>query len=369
MDFTEADSTVFSKYKWSKIKGDKGDKGDTGLPGAMLRPRGVWKTNTEYYRNETFIDTVIYNGQNKLCKITHTSTSSFDSTKWEEFSEFENVATNVLLAQNATIDVLGSSGIFVGNLDKTKGWIMTEGSIKHNVTGVELTSDGKISLPETGGINVGGKTFIEAGKIKTEFINVDTLEVTKLKGATGTFKELQAVDNVGNIQGKISFNTSGSGDNVSSSFNIDFSKTWISGDLYQQGYNYDESRAWRFYASDIWCRGQFGHYQMTTLTILWNANADMYAHIYGNGTDLWNHKYPQSGQPIDCVVMQGDGQYVLRICDSPMYKMLVIVNFSEYAKRVVTNNRLSTTITMDAWSAKAFITADTYSGVNNLYPI
>lgn len=369
VDFTEADSTVFSKYKWSKIKGDKGDKGDTGLPGAMLRPRGVWKTNTEYYRNETFIDTVIYNGQNKLCKITHTSTSSFDSTKWEEFSEFENVATNVLLAQNATIDVLGSSGIFVGNLDKTKGWIMTEGSIKHNVTGVELTSDGKISLPETGGINVGGKTFIEAGKIKTEFINVDTLEVTKLKGATGTFKELQAVDNVGNIQGKISFNTSGSGDNVSSSFNIDFSKTWISGDLYQQGYNYDESRAWRFYASDIWCRGQFGHYQMTTLTILWNANADMYAHIYGNGTDLWNHKYPQSGQPIDCVVMQGDGQYVLRICDSPMYKMIVIVNFSEYAKRVVTNNRLSTTITMDAWSAKAFITADTYSGVNNLYPI
>lgn len=108
---------------------------------------------------------------------------------------------------------------------------------------------------------------------------------------------------------------------------------------------------------------------MTTLTMLWNTNADMYAHIYGNGTDLWNHKYPQPGQPIDCVVMQGDGQYVLRICDSPMYKMLVIVNFSEYAKRVVTNNRLSTTITMDAWSAKAFITADTYSGVNNLYPI
>ena len=146
VDFTEADSTVFSKYKWSKIKGDKGDKGDTGLPGAMLRPRGVWKANTEYYNNETFIDTVIYNGQNKLCKITHTSTSSFDSTKWEEFSEFENVATNVLLAQNATIDVLGTSGIFVGNLDKTQGWIMTEGAIKHNKTGLELTADGKINM-------------------------------------------------------------------------------------------------------------------------------------------------------------------------------------------------------------------------------
>lgn len=369
-----------SKYIWTKTKVTytngstwesdpvciTGSQGKTGLPGAMLRPRGVWKANTEYYRNETFIDTVIYNGQNKLCKITHTSTSSFDSTKWEEFSEFENVATNVLLAQNATIDVLGSSGIFVGNLDKTKGWIMTEGSIKHNVTGVELTSDGKISLPETGGINVGGKTFIEAGKIKTEFIDVDTLQVTHLKGAIGSFKKLTANNAAGEEVGSITF---GDTADTKASLNIDFATTWFGGDLYQQGYNYDESRSWRFYASDLWCRGQFGHYQMTTLTMLWNTNADMYAHIYGNGTDLWNHKYPQPGQPIDCVVMQGDGQYVLRICDSPMYKMLVIVNFSEYAKRVVTNNRLSTTITMDAWSAKAFITADTYSGVNNLYPI
>lgn len=368
------------KYLWTKTKVTytngstwesdpvciTGSQGKTGLPGAMLRPRGVWKANTEYYNNETFIDTVIYDGQNKLCKITHTSTSSFDSTKWEEFSEFENVATNVLLAQNATIDVLGSSGIFVGNLDKTKGWIMTEGSIKHNVTGVELTSDGKISLPETGGINVGGKTFIEAGKIKTEFIDVDTLQVTHLKGAIGSFKKLTANNAAGEEVGSITF---GDTADTKASLNIDFATTWFGGDLYQQGYNYDESRSWRFYASDIWCRGQFGHYQMTTLTMLWNANADMYAHIYGNGTDLWNHKYPQPGQPIDCVVMQGDGQYVLRICDSPMYKMLVIVNFSEYAKRVVTNNRLSTTITMDAWSAKAFITADTYSGVNNLYPI
>lgn len=368
------------KYLWTKTKVTytngstwesdpaciTGSQGKTGLPGAMLRPRGVWKANTEYYRNETFIDTVIYNGQNKLCKITHTSTSSFDSTKWEEFSEFENVATNVLLAQNATIDVLGSSGIFVGNLEKTKGWIMTEGSIKHNVTGVELTSDGKLSLPETGGMTVGGKTFIEAGKIKTEFIDVDTLQVTHLKGAIGSFKKLTANNAAGEEVGSITF---GDTADTKASLNIDFATTWFGGDLYQQGYNYDESRSWRFYASDLWCRGQFGHYKMTTLTILWNATADMYAHIYGNGTDLWNHKYPQPGQPIDCVVMQGDGQYVLRICDSPMYKMLVIVNFSEYAKRVVTNNRLSTTITMDAWSAKAFITTDTYSGVNNLYVI
>lgn len=374
------------KYLWSKTKVTytdnstwesdpvciTGSQGQTGLPGAMLRPRGVWAPNTEYYHNDAFIDTVIYNGQNKLCKITHTSTSSFDSTKWEEFSEFVNVATNVLLAQNATIDVLGTSGIFVGNLEKTKGWLMTEGSIKHNQTGVELTADGKISLPESGGMTVGGKTFIEAGRIKTEFINVDTLEVTKLKGATGTFKELQAIDNAGKIQGKISFNTEGSGDNVSSSFNIDFSKTWISGDLYQQGYNSVEGRSWRFYTSDLWCRGEFGHRVMTTIKVYANNDWNFYVHIYGHGSDNNVDRYPQSGQPIDCIVMEGNGSYVLRICDSATFKKITVVNSSDYPKRVVYNQPNSLTYTIEPWKYAIFVTADIAKTsppyyVNNLF--
>lgn len=374
------------KYLWSKTKVTytddstwesdpvciTGSQGQTGLPGAMLRPRGVWAANTEYYHNDAFIDTVIYNGQNKLCKITHTSTSSFDSTKWEEFSEFVNVATNVLLAQNATIDVLGTSGIFVGNLEKTEGWLMTEGSIKHNQTGVELTADGKISLPESGGMTVGGKTFIEAGKIKTEFINVDTLEVTKLKGATGTFKELQAIDNAGKIQGKISFNTEGSGDNVSSSFNIDFSKTWISGDLYQQGYNSEEGRSWRFYTSDLWCRGEFGHRVMTTIKVFANNDWNFYVHIYGYGSDNNVDRYPQSGQPIDCIVMEGNGNHVLRICDSATFKKVTVVNSSDYPKRVVYNQPSSLTYTIEPWKFVTFVTADIAKTsppyyVNNLF--
>lgn len=193
------------KYLWSKTKVTytdnstwesdpaciTGSQGQTGLPGAMIRPRGKWDKNTEYYHNDAFVDVVIYDGLNWLCKITHTSTSSFDSTKWEDFHDFENVATNVLLAQNATIDVLGTSGIFVGNLEKTKGWFMTEGSIKHNQTGVELTADGKISLPESGGMTVGGKTFIEAGKIKTEFIDVDKLVVKRIEAVEGTIAGFQ----------------------------------------------------------------------------------------------------------------------------------------------------------------------------------
>ena len=374
------------KYLWSKTKVTytdnstwesdpvciTGSQGQTGLPGAMLRPRGVWAPNTEYYHNDAFIDTVIYNGQNKLCKITHTSTSSFDSTKWEEFSEFVNVATNVLLAQNATIDVLGTSGIFVGNLEKTEGWLMTEGAIKHNVTGVELTSDGKISLPETGGMTVGGKTFIEAGKIKTEFIDVDTLEVKNLKGATGTFKELQGIDNAGIIQGKISFNTESYGDSVSSSLNIDFLRTWISGDLYQQGYNSVEGRSWRFYTSDLWCRGEFGHRVMTTIKVYANNDWNFYVHIYGHGSDNNVDRYPQSGQPIDCIVMEGNGNYVLRICDSATFKKITVVNSSDYPKRVVYNQPNSLTYTIEPWKYAIFVTANIAKTsppyyVNNLF--
>lgn len=374
------------KYLWSKTKVTytdnstwesdpaciTGSQGQTGLPGAMIRPRGKWDKNTEYYHNDAFVDVVIYDGLNWLCKITHTSTSSFDSTKWEDFHDFENVATNVLLAQNATIDVLGTSGIFVGNLEKTEGWIMTEGAIKHNVTGVELTYDGKISLPETGGMTVGGKTFIEAGKIKTEFIDVDTLEVKNLRGATGTFKELQGIDNAGNIQGKISFNTEGSGDKVSSSLNIDFLRTWISGDLYQQGYNYDESRSWRFYASDIWCRGEFGHRAMTTIKVFANNDWNFYVHIYGYGSDNNVDRYPQSGQPIDCIVMEGNGNYVLRICDSATFKKITVVNSSDYPKRVVYNQPNSLTYTIEPWKYAIFVTADIAKTsppyyVNNLF--
>lgn len=370
------------KYIWTKTKVTytdnttyesspaclTGGQGKTGLPGAMLRPRGEWKPNTEYYHNDAFIDTVIYNGNNKLCKVTHTSTSTFDSTKWDEFNEFINVATNVLLAQNATIDVLGTSGIFVGNLEKTQGWLLTEGAIRHNQTGVELTNDGRISLPETGGMIVGGKTFIEAGKIKTEFIDVDNLKVKHLDGATGTFKELQAVDSNGDIKGKISFNTSGYGENVKASLNIDFSRTWISGDLYQQGYNSADKRSWRFYTSDLWCRGEFGHSKMTTMEYYGYDTGEVYFHVYGVGNAGVRHVYPvDNGQPVDCIILSGNTNYIACVCDASTQKMIVLINNSSYTKRISLNYASQAKTEISPWSFKIFITGAMQSGVNNLF--
>lgn len=353
------------KYLWSKTKVTytdnstwesnpaciTGSQGKTGLPGAMLRPRGVWKANTEYYRNETFIDTVIYNGQNKLCKITHTSTSSFDSTKWEEFSEFENVATNVLLAQNATIDVLGTSGIFVGNLEKTEGWMITGGAFKHNVTGVELTKGGQIALPETGGITVGGETFIEAGKIKTKFIDVETLEVTHLKGATGSFKRLVGVE----------IKDGEEVEKCAIGFSASEGKMYFEGDIQHQGvFNNPDGtkRSYRFLTADLWCRGEFGHRTMTRLSFNSSSTSDFFAHIYEYGTDTTYHKYAEAGQPIDCIILDGTGNYVLYVCDSPQYKMLTIINASAYPKRIMITYQDSKVLTLEPYLFNIFITAE-----------
>ena len=370
-DFTAADSNTFSAYTWTKVKGDKGDKGDkgaTGLPGALIRPRGEWKASTAYVNNSQYRDTVIYNGNTYSCKTSHTSSSSFDSTKWTLFNEFINVATQLLVAQNATIDILGTSGLFVGNLSKTQGWLMKGGSIKHNVTGVELTAEGKISLPNNGCVLVGNKTFIENGKIKTDFIDVENLSVRKIDGVTGSFKELRGIDDSGITRGTISFNTSGSGDNVPSSLNINFSRTWISGDLYHQGYNSTEKRSFRFYTSDLWCRGEFGHSKMTKMEYYGYDTGEIYFHVYGVGNAGVRHVYPvDNGQPVDCIILSGNTNYIACVCDASTQKMIVLINNSSYTKRISLNYASQAKTEISPWSFKIFVTGAMQSGVNNLF--
>lgn len=328
--------------------GSPGGKGDTGLPGSLLRPRGEWKANTNYVNNTQYRDTIIYNGNTYSCRADHSSGSSFDVTKWTLFNEFINVATQLLVAQNATIDVLGTSGLFIGNLAKTQGWMMTGGSIKHNVTGVELTADGKLSLPKDGCMLVGDKTFISNGKIVTDFIDVENLKVKHLDGATGTFKRLQGIDDSNKVKCAIGFSS-------------DEGKMYFEGDMQHQGVYKDPNgtkRSYRFLTSDLWCRGEFGHNRMTTMSFSSNDNsADFWAHIYGSGgTNTTYHKYAQAGQPIDCIVLDGSGNFGLFICNSPMYKTITVVNNSDYPKRVVIRYRTSSTYTIEARRVAKFVT-------------
>lgn len=111
---------------------------------------------------------------------------------------------------------------------------------------------------------------------------------------------------------------------------------------------------------------------MTTIKVFANNDWNFYVHIYGYGSDNNVDRYPQSGQPIDCIVMEGNGNYVLRICDSAAFKKVTVVNSSNYPKRVVYNQPSSLTYTIEPWKFVTFVTADIAKTsppyyVNNLF--
>lgn len=197
--------------------------------------------------------------------------------------------------------------------------------------------------------NTAGKPILRA-----ENIDVDNLTAKKLDGATGTFKKLQGIDDNNKIKCAIGFSS-------------DEGKMYFEGDMQHQGIFNDPiegNRSYRFYTADLWCRGQFGHQQMTSLSFSSNSTCDFFAHIYNYGTDTFYHKYGKAGQPIDCIFLEGSGNNVAYICDSPRRKIVTVVNNSNYVKRVMVTYQSSNTVTIQPWNFLIFITADTYT-LNN----
>jgi hypothetical protein len=264
-------------------------------------------------------------------------------------SQTETIANSVTSAlQNRIVE----TGIDITNKRIT---------VKADTFHVQDTLGNAIAIFKT---NTAGKPILKA-----ENIDVDNLTAKKLDGAIGSFKKLTANNSNGEEAGSITF---GDTANTKSSLNIDFATTWVGGDLYQQGYNSVEGRSWRFYASDIWCRGEFGHRVMTKIEVSANYDSNFNVRLYGYGTDTNVDKYPQSGQPIDCVIMKGRGNNVLRICSSAEYKKVTVVNNSDYPKRVIYNQPNSLAYTIEAWGFRTFVTAGIATtsspyNVNNLY--
>lgn len=91
---------------------------------------------------------------------------------------------------------------------------------------------------------------------------------------------------------------------------------------------------------------------MTKIEVSANYDSNFNVRLYGYGTDTNVDKYPQSGQPIDCVIMKGRGNNVLRICSSAEYKKVTVVNNSDYPKRVIYNQPNSLAYTIEAWGSE-----------------
>jgi hypothetical protein len=85
--------------------GAKGDKG------RMARPRGEWVSTVEYVYDDDYIDIVYHNSTWWACSATCTGVepTSANSGYWQVASQYEFVATKVLLAESGYIKYMGSN--------------------------------------------------------------------------------------------------------------------------------------------------------------------------------------------------------------------------------------------------------------------
>jgi hypothetical protein len=120
--------------------GSSGTAGPAGSPGAGVVYRGVWADGVTYYKTTERTDIVKgSDNQYYICKSTYTpsgtSTRPVDggsyTTYWQSFgATFSSVATDVLLAQDATITrglVLGTEGSFAGFLRSANATTLQSG--------------------------------------------------------------------------------------------------------------------------------------------------------------------------------------------------------------------------------------------------
>ena len=137
----------------------------------------------------------------------------------------------------------------------------------------------------------------------------------KLVGVSGSFKRLNCVNNKGNVMGSIEFGSDG--------------RMWFDGDMFSQGYNKKEDRSNRFYTSDVWCRGMFGHCSKTMAIVKQDL---MKVFTRGTGKEPVEHKLTQgmttssntyykiplfapgdnddtAGMPIDVVLFNNTADY------------------------------------------------------------
>lgn len=93
-----------------------------GTKGALMREHDGFESGKYKYLSgsgaEEYIDVVCINGKWWQCIVTYddkTDTPSLDDGHWTEMSNYKSIATHLLLAKNATINMLGSNQINLCN--------------------------------------------------------------------------------------------------------------------------------------------------------------------------------------------------------------------------------------------------------------
>lgn len=223
-------------------------RGDKGQKGALIREHDGFESGSYKYLSgageEAYVDVVCVKGKWYQCTKTYdnaTSSPSLTDGHWTVMSNYKSIATHLLLAENATINMLGSNQI---NLYNPSGGAMF-GSFRvvsnDNDYALWLGAPNGADAPFS--VTKDGSLYASNGMFAGE-----------LKGVTGSFYRLTAVSSDGTKSaGSIYFGGSG--------------RITFDADIYNQGYNSAAKRGWRFYASNVWCRSAFGHRQSTLAVV------------------------------------------------------------------------------------------------------
>ena len=253
-------TTPDNKVSYARLTGEKGDQGNPGEPGSpgnkgdrgpALRGPQMWRDCAVGYvfqsgsSGEEYKDVVLYGNNYYSCIKSHTKTASnnpgsatdTNSRLWKLADKLEMVATKILLAQYALVKNLGVETI---DMKDDKGNIIFQ------------AKDGNVTC------NSGTFNNIKVTG-NSEFSGT-------MKAVSGSFKSLDCVDDSGKVVGNITFGSDG--------------RMWFDGDMYSQGYRDDKQRSNRFYASDILCRGMFGHREKITAVV-----KGSYMYVYSKGAD------------------------------------------------------------------------------------
>lgn len=107
---------------------------------------------------------------------------------------------------------------------------------------------------------------------------------------------------------------------------------------------------------------------MTTIEYYGYNTNEIYFHVYGVGSGGVYHVYPKgNGQPVDCIILSGNTNYIACVCDASPQKMIVLINNSSYTKRISINYASQGRAEIAPWSFRIFVTGAMQSGVNNLF--
>lgn len=260
-------------------------RGDKGQKGALMREHDGFESGSYKYLSgageEAYVDVVCVRGKWYQCTKTYddaTSSPSLTDGHWTEMSNYKSIATHLLLAENATINMLGSNQI---NLFNPSGGAMfgsfrvvSDDNDYALWLGAPNGADAPFSVTKDGSLYASNGIF--AGE---------------LKGVTGSFHKLTAVSSDGTKSaGSIYFDGSG--------------RITFDADIYNQGYNSAAKRGWRFYASNVWCRSAFGHRQSTL------------AVVFGDVMQVYPDGYDSERIPVPLEHVSYDDKTVYKI---PLY--------------------------------------------------